>query len=148
YLNDDSSVFLMEAGRRWLMTGDLVRMDEEGYFYFVERAKDVIKHKGFTVFPAEIERVLYESESVKEASVVGVKDEVAGERIVAAVVLKPGADERVELEKLRENCRAKLAEYKHPSEFIVFSELPKSLVGKMLRRKVKEMIYQKTGGKG
>ncbi|MEM0442742.1 MAG: AMP-binding protein [Candidatus Caldarchaeum sp.] len=148
YLNDDSSVFLMEAGRRWLMTGDLVRMDEEGYFYFVERAKDVIKHKGFTVFPAEIERVLYESESVKEASVVGVKDEVTGERIVAAVVLKPGADERVELEKLRENCRAKLAEYKHPSEFIVFSELPKSLVGKMLRRKVKEMIYQKTGGKG
>ncbi|MEM2973513.1 MAG: hypothetical protein QXS50_05115, partial [Candidatus Caldarchaeum sp.] len=59
-----------------------------------------------------------------------------------------GADERVELDKLRETCRAKLAEYKQPSEFIVFSELPKSLVGKMLRRRVKEMIYQKIGGKG
>ncbi|MCS6769862.1 MAG: AMP-binding protein, partial [Candidatus Caldarchaeum sp.] len=143
YLNDDSSVFIMEAGRRWLMTGDLCKMDEEGYFYFVERTKDVIKHKGFTVFPAEVEKVLYESEAVKEASVVGVHDEIVGEKIVAAVVLRPEAKPEVEVERLRELCGQKLAEYKRPAEIVVVDELPKSLVGKMLRRKVREMLVEK-----
>lgn len=139
---DNSDVFFYEAGRKWLRTGDLGQMDQDGYFYFAERAKDVIKHKGFTVFPAEVERVLYESDAVKEASVVGVPDPNVGEKVVAAVVLKPGksADE---LEKLHELCRKKLAEYKRPSQIVVVEELPKSLVGKMLRRKVREIVQQK-----
>jgi long-chain acyl-CoA synthetase len=141
---NNSEVFIFEAGRRWLRTGDLGYMDEEGYFYFTERLKDVIKHKGFTVFPAEIEKVLYEYEAVKEASVVGIPDPVVGEKIVAAVVLKPEYRKPDEVEKLMEFCRQKLAEYKQPSQIIPVDEIPKSLVGKMLRRKVREMIAGKT----
>jgi long-chain acyl-CoA synthetase len=141
---NNSEVFIFEAGRRWLRTGDLGYMDEEGYFYFTERLKDVIKHKGFTVFPAEIEKVLYEYEAVKEASVVGIPDPVVGEKIVAAVVLKPEYRKPDEVEKLMEFCRQKLAEYKQPSHIILVDEIPKSLVGKMLRRKVREMIAGKT----
>jgi long-chain acyl-CoA synthetase len=141
---NNSEVFIFEAGRRWLRTGDLGYMDEEGYFYFTERLKDVIKHKGFTVFPAEIEKVLYEYEAVKEASVVGIPDPVVGEKIVAAVVLKPEYRKPDEVEKLMEFCRQKLAEYKQPSQIILVDEIPKSLVGKMLRRKVREMIAGKT----
>jgi long-chain acyl-CoA synthetase len=141
---NNSEVFIFEAGRRWLRTGDLGYMDEEGYFYFTERLKDVIKHKGFTVFPAEIEKVLYEYEAVKEASVVGIPDPVVGEKIVAAVVLKPEYRKPEEVEKLMEFCRQKLAEYKQPSQIILVDEIPKSLVGKMLRRKVREMIAGKT----
>jgi long-chain acyl-CoA synthetase len=141
---NNSEVFIFEAGRRWLRTGDLGYMDEEGYFYFTERLKDVIKHKGFTVFPAEIEKVLYEYEAVKEASVVGIPDPVVGEKIVAAVVLKPEYRKPDEVEKLMEFCRQKLAEYKQPSQIVLVDEIPKSLVGKMLRRKVREMIAGKT----
>ncbi len=144
YINgEELNVFMTEAGRKWLRTGDLGKMDEEGYFYFVERAKDVIKHKGFTVFPAEIEKVLYESDAVKEATVVGIPDPVVGEKIVAAVVLKPERRSKEEIEKLRELCNSKLAEYKRPSEFIMVDELPKTFVGKMWRRKVREMVKEK-----
>ncbi len=141
---NNSEVFIFEAGRKWLRTGDLGYMDEEGYFYFTERLKDVIKHKGFTVFPAEVEKVLYEYEAVKEASVVGIPDPVVGEKIVAAVVLKQEYRNPEEVEKLMEFCRQKLAEYKQPSQIVLVDEIPKSLVGKMLRRKVKEMISGKT----
>ena len=140
---NNSDVFIFEAGRKWLRTGDLGYMDEEGYFYFTERLKDVIKHKGFTVFPAEVEKVLYEYEAVKEASVVGIPDPVVGEKIVAAVVLKPEYRKPEEVEKLMEFCRQKLAEYKQPSQIVLVDEIPKSLVGKMLRRKVREMISGK-----
>lgn len=140
--NENTEVFFYEAGRKWLRTGDLGQMDGDGYFYFAERAKDIIKHKGYTVFPAEVERVLYESDAVKEASVVGVPDPKVGERIVAAVVLKPGKTPQ-EVESLHELCRKKLAEYKRPSEIIVVEELPKTLVGKMLRRKVREIVKEK-----
>ncbi|MEM1947498.1 MAG: AMP-binding protein [Candidatus Caldarchaeum sp.] len=139
---DNSDVFIHEAGRKWLRTGDLATMDQEGYFHFTERAKDIIKHKGFTVFPAEIEKVIYESDAVKEVSVVGVPDPVVGEKIVAAVVLKPDRSSE-EVEKIRELCDKKLSEYKRPSEIVLVDEIPKSLVGKMLRRKVREIVQQK-----
>ncbi|MDW8062589.1 MAG: AMP-binding protein [Candidatus Caldarchaeum sp.] len=144
YGMDNSDVFFYEAGRKWLRTGDLGQMDGDGYFYFTERAKDVIKHKGFTVFPAEIEKVLYESDAVKEACVVGIPDPLVGEKIVASVVLKPEKTPE-EVDKLHELCRKKLAEYKRPSDIVVVDELPKSLVGKMLRRKVREIVKQKIG---
>lgn len=143
---DNSDVFIFEAGRKWLRTGDLGYMDEEGYFHFTERLKDVIKHKGFTVFPAEVEKVLYEYEAVKEAAVVGVPDPVVGERVVAAVVLKPEYRKPDEVEKIMEFCRRMLAEYKQPSQIFLVDEIPKSLVGKVLRRKVKEMVTGKTAG--
>lgn len=139
---DNSNVFLYEAGRKWLRTGDMGQMDSDGYFYFTERAKDIIKHKGFTVFPAEIEKVLYESDAVKEAAVVGIPDPVVGEKIVAAVVLKPGYGPE-QVKTLHELCHSKLAEYKRPSEIILVDELPKSLVGKMLRRRVRDIVKEK-----
>ncbi|MDJ0271752.1 MAG: AMP-binding protein, partial [Aigarchaeota archaeon] len=135
-------VFLYEAVRKWLRTGDMGQMDSDGYFYFAERAKDIIKHKGFTVFPAEIEKVLYESDAVKEAAVVGIPDPVVGEKIVAAVVLKPGYGPE-QVKTLHELCRSKLAEYKRPSEIVLVDELPKSLVGKMLRRRVRDIVREK-----
>jgi long-chain acyl-CoA synthetase len=139
---DNSGVFLYEAGRKWLRTGDMGQMDSDGYFYFAERAKDIIKHKGFTVFPAEIEKVLYESEAVKEAAVVGLPDPVVGEKIVAAVVLKPEYGPE-HVKTLHELCGSRLAEYKRPSEIVLVDELPKSLVGKMLRRRVREIVKEK-----
>nr|BAL53433.1 long-chain acyl-CoA synthetase [uncultured crenarchaeote] len=139
---DNSNVFLYEAGRKWLRTGDMGQMDSDGYFYFTERAKDIIKHKGFTVFPAEIEKVLYESDAVKEAAVVGIPDPVVGEKIVAAVVLKPGYGPE-QVKTLQELCHSKLAEYKRPSEIVLVDDLPKSLVGKMLRRRVRDIVKEK-----
>ena len=74
----------------WLYTGDLARMDEDGYFYIVERKKDLILSGGFNVYPREIEELLYEHPKVLEAAVVGVPDPVRGEKVKAFVVLKPG----------------------------------------------------------
>ncbi|GBC69234.1 Long-chain-fatty-acid--CoA ligase [archaeon HR01] len=138
YLGDSDKVFFEAYGRRWLRTGDICVMDEEGYFYFVERAKDIIKHKGFTIYPAEIENVLLESGEVKEAAVIGVPDKHVGEKVVAVVVPRSESDKQILVEKLSKYCGERLAEYKRPHEIIVTSELPKSAVGKVLRRKIRE----------
>ncbi|MEM1945039.1 MAG: class I adenylate-forming enzyme family protein, partial [Nitrososphaerota archaeon] len=113
-------------------------MDSDGYFYFVERAKDIIKHKGFTVYPAEIENVLMESGVVKEAAVVGVPDRDVGESIVAVVVPNQAVAAENIVEKLKRLCETRLAEFKRPARIIVVDELPKSPVGKILRRSVRE----------
>jgi long-chain acyl-CoA synthetase len=139
YLEGDEVLF--EAyGRKWLRTGDICFMDGEGYFYFVERAKDIIKHKGFTVYPAEIENLLLESGFVKEAAVVGAPDMDVGERIVAFVVPNPGLGGEDVVGRLRKLCEERLAEYKRPHQITTVSELPKSPVGKILRRAVRERL--------
>jgi len=139
YLEGDEVLF--EAyGRKWLRTGDICFMDGEGYFYFVERAKDIIKHKGFTVYPAEIENLLLESGLVKEAAVVGAPDMDVGERIVAFVVPNPGLGGEDVVGRLRKLCEERLAEYKRPHQITTVSELPKSPVGKILRRAVRERL--------
>lgn len=140
---ENERVFLERGGRRWFRTGDMARVDEDGYFYFVDRIKDLIKHKGFSVFPAEVEAILYEHPAVKEAAVVGVPDERYGQRIVAAVVLKPEKKGEVTADELSKYCGERLAEYKRPSEFIFLDELPKTPVGKVLRRAVRDMLQQR-----
>ncbi|MFO7173724.1 MAG: long-chain fatty acid--CoA ligase [Bacillota bacterium] len=116
----------------WLYTGDLAWMDEDGYFYIVDRKKDMIIVSGFNVYPREVEEVLYEHPAVAEACVAGVPDPYQGERVKAYVVLKPG--HQVTGEELQAYCRQRLAGYKVPREVEFRSSLPKSNVGKVLRR--------------
>ena len=123
----------------WLYTGDVARMDEEGSFYIVQRKKDLILVSGFNVYPTEVEEVLFTHVAVKEAAVIGVNDPYRGESVKAFVVLKDDVTASPELtEELLVHCRGRLARYKVPStvEFIV--SLPKSAVGKVLRRELKE----------
>jgi long-chain acyl-CoA synthetase len=120
----------------WLHTGDVARMDEDGYFYIVQRKKDMIIVSGFNVYPNEVEDVLFTHRAVKETAVIGVKDAYRGEAVKAFIVLKPEA--QATAEELIEYCRVRLAKYKVPS-FIEFTEsLPKSAVGKVLRRELRE----------
>ena len=116
----------------WLHTGDVARMDEDGYFYIVDRKKDMILASGYNVYPREIEEVLYEHPQVSEAVAVGVPDEYRGESVKAFVVGKPGGE--VTEEEILAFCRERLAPYKAPKTIEFREELPKSTVGKLLRR--------------
>lgn len=120
----------------WLYTGDVARMDEDGYFYIVQRKKDMIIVGGFNVYPNEIEDVLYTHPAVKECAVIGVPDQYRGEAVKAFVVLKDGA--RASADELVEFCREKMAKYKVPSYVEFRDSLPKSAVGKVLRRELRE----------
>jgi long-chain acyl-CoA synthetase len=117
-------------------TGDVATVDERGYFRIVDRKKDMILMSGFNVFPTEIEAVLVEHEGVLEAACVGVTDEKSGEAVKAFVVAKPGFD--LGEAQLREHCIANLAAYKVPKFIALMDELPKSSVGKILRRELRD----------
>jgi long-chain acyl-CoA synthetase len=116
----------------WLLTGDIGYMDENGYFYIVDRKKDMIIAGGFNIYPREVEEILYEHPQVLEAAVVGVPDPYRGETVKAFVVLKKDAN--CTEEELDRHCREKLASYKVPRIYEFRSELPKTAVGKILRR--------------
>ena len=116
----------------WLLTGDMGYMDEDGYFYIVDRKKDMIIAGGFNIYPREIEEVLYEHEAIQEAAVIGVPDPYRGETVKAFVVLKE--EKEVDEKELEDYCRKHLAAYKVPRIFEFRDELPKSMVGKILRR--------------
>ncbi|QQG49225.1 MAG: long-chain fatty acid--CoA ligase [archaeon] len=122
----------------WLLTGDIAKMDQDGYLYIVDRKKDMISVGGLKVYPREVEEVLYESPLVKEASVLGVADAYMGESVKAFVVLKPGVAEAGAEESLGSLCKEKLASYKVPRHYAFVPELPKTLVGKVFRRKLRE----------
>ncbi len=118
----------------WLHTGDIARMDHEGYFYIVDRKKDVIICGGFNVYPRDVEEVLYGHPAVQEVAVVGIADEYRGETVKAVVVLKPGRT--VQEQELMAFCGERLARYKVPRVVEFRQELPKSSVGKVLRREL------------
>jgi long-chain acyl-CoA synthetase len=120
----------------WLMTGDIAKMDEEGYFSIVDRKKDMIIAGGYNIYPRDIEEVLYEHSKVLEAAVIGIKDPYRGETVKAFVVMKPG--EEVTDQELDVYCRSKLASYKVPRSYEFRDQLPKTLIGKILRRKLVE----------
>ena len=122
--------------RRWLHTGDLGYLDEDGYLFIVDRKKDLIKTSGFQVWPREIEEVLAAHPSIAEVGVAGVPDDMKGEMVKAWVVLR-GNQVATEVE-LRAFCRERLAPYKVPSRIEFRAELPKSMVGKILRRVLRE----------
>ena len=124
-----------ERGERSLYTGDLGYVDEDGYVFIVDRKKDLIKTSGYQVWPREIEEVISTHAAIAEVGVVGVPDNMRGETVKAFVVFRPGLS-ATEAE-LKTFCRERLAPYKVPSEFEVVAELPKSQVGKVLRRALK-----------
>jgi long-chain acyl-CoA synthetase len=121
----------------WLLTGDIAKQDEDGFFFIIDRKKDLINASGFKVWPREVEEVLFTHPDVKEAAVIGVPDEYRGETIKAFIVLKdksnnPGA------EAIKAFCKERIAAYKVPKLIEFVDDLPKSLVGKVLRRKLRE----------
>jgi len=122
----------MEGG--WFRTGDLGRVDAEGYFSIVDRKKDMIIRGGLNVYPREVEEVLYEHPAVAEAAVIGVPDQLLGEEVAAVVTLKPGAS--ADPGQLREHVKRQLAAYKYPRHVWIVDELPYGGTGKILKRAI------------
>jgi long-chain acyl-CoA synthetase len=120
----------------WLYTGDIARMDEEGYFYIVDRKKDMIIASGFNIYPRDIEEVLYEHPKVQEAVAAGVPDRYRGETVKAYIVLRPG--ESATEQEFLDYCRTKLAAFKVPRIIEFRDSLPRTIVGKVLRRQLIE----------
>jgi long-chain acyl-CoA synthetase len=118
----------------WLYTGDIARMDEEGFFYIVDRKKELIKPGGYQVWPREVEEVIVQNPKVMEAGVAGVPDAYRGETVKAWVVLKPG--ETATEEEIKDWCRERMAKFKVPTDVEFRDELPKTTVGKILRREL------------
>lgn len=123
---------------QWLRTGDLVVQDEDGFVTVVDRKKELIITGGFNVSPSEVERVVNSVPGVAESAVVGVPRGGGAEVVTAAVILEAGAE--FDEEAAREAAREQLAEFKRPSTYLVWEELPKSLIGKVLRRKVRDAL--------
>jgi long-chain acyl-CoA synthetase len=120
----------------WLFTGDIARMDEDGYFYILDRKKDMIIASGHNVYPREVEEVLYKMEEVEEAIVIGVPDSYRGETVKAFVKVKEGLP--LSTEEILQFAKDNLAAYKAPKEVEILMELPKSSVGKLLRRVLRD----------
>lgn len=136
-----NSLRQLKDGRTWLFTGDIARMDEDGYFYIVDRKKELIKPGGFQVWPREVEEAIMDHPKVLEVGVGGIPDPKSGETVKAWVVLKPG--ESMTEEELKDFCKEHLAPYKVPRHIEFRSELPKTTVGKILRR---ELVRQHKEG--
>lgn len=118
----------------WLNTGDVGRIDADGYFYVVDRTKDMIIRGGYNVYPREIEEVIYEHPAVAEAAVIGVPHESLGEEVGAAITLKQGA--QATIDELRDYVKARVASYKYPRFVWLVDELPKGPTGKLLKREI------------
>jgi long-chain acyl-CoA synthetase len=121
-------------GGGWFHSGDMARVDEDGYFYIVDRKKDLIIRGGYNVYPREVEEVLYEHPAVLEAAVIGVPHGEVGEEIAAAVALKPGSQATVE--ELQEYAKSQVAAYKYPRKIWFVDALPKGPTGKILKREI------------
>ena len=122
----------------WMHTGDIGKMDQDGYFYVVERAKDLIIASGFNIYPREVEEVLFHHPAILEAAVAGVPDEYRGETVAAFVVLRPEyAPTEATKQDILSYCKQELAAYKVPKILEFRESLPKSLIGKVLRRELR-----------
>jgi long-chain acyl-CoA synthetase len=135
---ETARTFVERDGRRWMRTGDIVSMDEEGYFHFYDRSKDLIKCKGYSVFAKDVEEVLYAHPDVKAAGVIGVPDPALGQRIKAIVVLQADARGKIDEDEIKAYCRERLAEYKVPQTIEFRGELPRTDVGKISRRELRD----------
>jgi len=136
----DETTAVMSAtgdGRRWLHTGDIGYVDADGYLFITDRKKELIKVSGYQVWPREVEEAIAAHPAVLEAGVAPVTDPVKGEVPKAWVVLRAG--QTASVDELRKFCRERLAPYKVPAQVSVVTELPKTAVGKVLRRKLKEL---------
>ncbi|APR77419.1 Acetyl-coenzyme A synthetase [Minicystis rosea] len=127
----------------YFLTGDVATRDADGYFFVVDRKKDMINVSGYKVWPREVEDTLYQHAAVKEAAVIGVPDAYRGETVKAFVALKPGSD--ASEHDLIEFCKARIAAYKYPRAIEIVDEVPKTVTGKFLRRVLRDRDVGKTG---
>jgi long-chain acyl-CoA synthetase len=118
----------------WFKTGDIARVDEDGYFFIVDRKKDLVIRGGYNVYPREIEEVFYEHPDVREAAVIGIPHDDLGEEVAAAIALKAGAHSTPG--ELREFVKQRVAAYKYPRQVWLVDELPKGPTGKILKREI------------
>ena len=130
----------------WFHTGDMAKRDEEGYFYIVDRKKDMIIRGGYNVYPREIEEVLYEHPAVREAAVLGVPHDEYGEEVGAAVALKDGA--QATPDELRDYVKEQVAAYKYPRVVWLVDDLPKGPTGKILKRAIDAGAVREASGAG
>jgi long-chain acyl-CoA synthetase len=125
----------------WLYTGDIGRMDEDGYIYILDRKKDLIIVNGMNLYPREVEEVLYMNPAVEDAAVVGKKDETHGEIPIGVIKLKEGRD--ITEKELRNFCRIHLANFKIPHRFEFWQDMPRTGTGKILKREIKRMVNER-----
>jgi long-chain acyl-CoA synthetase len=130
--NPESTADVMRDG--WFHTGDMAQVDEDGYYFIVDRKKELIIRGGYNVYPREIEEVLYEHPAVREAAVVGVPHDELGEEVGAAVALKEGA--QADAQELQAFVKEQVAAYKYPRHIWFVDELPKGPTGKILKREI------------
>ena len=138
---EETSIVLKDG---WLFTGDIGFLDEDGYLTIVDRKKDMIVASGFNIFPQEIDEILFSHPKVLEACTIGIPDAYRGEAPKSFVVPKPG--EQLSKEELSAFCKERLAAYKVPKNIEFMTELPKSAVGKILRKELREMDKKKRQG--
>jgi len=131
---DETAAALTPDG--WLYTGDLATMDEDGFFFIVDRKKDMVLSGGYNVYPRDIEEVLFQHPDIREAAVIGIPDSKYGEAVKAFVVLRPGAT--ATKGNIIDFCRQRLARYKVPADIEFRDELPKSNIGKVLKKELRE----------
>ena len=122
----------------WLYTGDVGKMDENGWFYVVDRKKDLIVASGYKVWPRDVEDVIYQHPAVKETAVIGVPDDYRGETVKAFIALKDDMQGSVSEEEIISFCKQRMAAYKYPRQVEFVAEIPKTLTGKFLRRSLRE----------
>jgi long-chain acyl-CoA synthetase len=138
---EETSKCVVRLGDKlWWRTGDIGRMDEDGYFYFYERKRDLIKYKGLRVFAREVEETLKTHPKIKEVGVVGVRDELVGENVKAAIILENEARGRITAQEIIDFCQGKMASYKIPKIVEFVGELPKTDIGKISRREIREQV--------
>jgi long-chain acyl-CoA synthetase len=136
YRNPEETARTVRGG--WLHTGDMGRLDEDGFLFIVERKKDLIIRGGFNIYPREVEEALYAHPQVAEAAVVGMKDPLMGEDVVAFVVVKDG--QRPSAEEIAAFCETRLARFKCPKVIRFVDSLPKSPIGKILRKELRTQV--------
>lgn len=135
---EETAITLKEG---WLYTGDIAKVDDDGYLYIVDRKKDLIIASGYNIYPRDVEEVLYEHPAVREAVVIGVPDAYRGETVKAVLVLK--SNQKISEQEIIDYCRKNIAAYKVPQLVEFRDELPKTIVGKILRRALREEVSRK-----
>ena len=146
YWNNDEAnavAFIELEGKRFLRTGDLAFVDEDGYFFMTDRLKRMINASGYKVWPAEVEALMYRHPAIQEACVIAAADARRGETVKAFVSLKPGAS--VTPEELIAHCKERMAAYKYPRSVELIDELPKTVTGKILRRELRDLRLDLAG---
>ena len=144
--DETAKAFFELDGKRFFRSGDLGRMDEEGYFFITDRLKRMINASGFKVWPAEVEALMFQHPAILEACIIATRDAYRGESVKALVVLRPGQQVQVTAQEIVAWCRNHMAVYKAPKEVEFLDALPKSGSGKVMWRALQEAEFARSTG--